>query len=250
MQQDVSAAGDSHQVEEAKSVPAQGGTDRDDAFWLSHDERRRNQGMSVRQYCHVNALPLSTYRYRLAKHRRATGDATADAAPPKTGTAFIAIGEPPRGPNASDIDMPTPQWLIDEQKRRAANPPEFPPQDEGKASSQADKPAQAQAGAQLDDVDPEPFKDQRIHITGWMTMAGRTVHTFAVSAGGLHIFDLRDFDLAKAGYKWQPLGECSGMLRWRDKVRAITCDPPVMLSGSENKPVVIADGSRRSSRDP
>lgn len=147
-------------------------------------------------------------------------------------------------------DMPTPQWLIDEQKRRAANPPEFPPQDEGKASSQADKPAQAQAGAQLDDVDPEPFKDQRIHITGWMTMAGRTVHTFAVSAGGLHIFDLRDFDLAKAGYKWQPLGECSGMLRWRDKVRAITCDPPVMLSGSENKPVVIADGSRRSSRDP
>lgn len=105
MQQDVPATGDSHQVEEAKSVPAQGGTDRDDAFWLSHDERRRNQGMSVRQYCHVNALPLSTYRYRLAKHRRATGDATADAAPPKTGTAFIAIGEPPRGPNASDIEI-------------------------------------------------------------------------------------------------------------------------------------------------
>lgn len=103
MQQDLPAAGDSLRGDAVESGQVRDGAERDDAFWLAHEERRLNQGMSVRQYCHDNALALSTYRYRLAKHRRSIG--TMPAAAAKGSASFIAIGSPSVPSIASDVEI-------------------------------------------------------------------------------------------------------------------------------------------------
>lgn len=105
MQQEVPAAGDLPPDEPVRTVAVPGDADRDDAFWLAHDERRRSQGMSVRQYCHDNALALSTFRYRMAKHRRANGATEVDVAPARAANAFIAIGGPAVTSDAGDIEI-------------------------------------------------------------------------------------------------------------------------------------------------
>ena len=106
MQQDLPAAGDSPRGDAFDPGHVGDGAERDDAFWLAHDERRRNLGMSVRQYCHDNALALSTYRYRMAKHRRTNSATQFDAAPVKASTSsFIAIGAPAGASIVSDVEV-------------------------------------------------------------------------------------------------------------------------------------------------
>ena len=99
------------------------------------------------------------------------------------------------------------------------------------------------------EIDPEPLREKLVHITGWVRGKTRTVYTFAVSAGGLRVFDLQQSDLKAAGYTWKPLSECMGYLIYKKAVRTVTCDAPVIGLGSNSAPVVIADGSRRSSVD-
>lgn len=105
MQQDLPAAGDSPRGDAVESGQVRDGAERDDAFWLAHEERRLSQGMSVRQYCHDNALALSTYRYRLAKHRRSIGTMPAAADAAKVSASFIAIGSPSVPSIASDVEI-------------------------------------------------------------------------------------------------------------------------------------------------
>lgn len=40
---------------------------RDDAFWLEHETRRREQGLSIPEYCSANGLALSTFRHRVGR---------------------------------------------------------------------------------------------------------------------------------------------------------------------------------------
>lgn len=40
---------------------------RDDAFWQQHEARRREQGLSIAQYCEANGLALSTFRHRVGR---------------------------------------------------------------------------------------------------------------------------------------------------------------------------------------
>jgi hypothetical protein len=105
MQQDLPAAGDSPRSDAVDPGHVRDGAERDDAFWLGHEERRLNQGMSTRQYCHDNGLALSTYRYRLAKHRRSSGAMQAETAAPKASTSFIAIGSPASSSIASEVEI-------------------------------------------------------------------------------------------------------------------------------------------------
>lgn len=100
--------------------------------------------------------------------------------------------------------------------------------------------------------DLEPFKSQGVHITGWMSMGSKIIHTFVISAGGYRLFELREPDILKAGYTFQPLGECSGLLRFGPKVRTVICDAPTVASGRNDAPVFVAlddKGQRVSSRD-
>lgn len=105
MQQDLPAAGDSPRSDAADPGHVRDGAERDDAFWLAHEQRRLNQGVSVRQYCHDNALALSTYRYRLAKQRRSSGSIQAETAAARASTSFIAIGSPAGSSISSDVEV-------------------------------------------------------------------------------------------------------------------------------------------------
>lgn len=99
------------------------------------------------------------------------------------------------------------------------------------------------------DVEPEPLREKMVHITGWMRGVSNTVYTFAVSSGGQRVFDLQESDLKSAGYVWKPLADCMGYLIYKGVMRSVTCDPPAIARGTDSAPVVIADGSRRSSAE-
>lgn len=92
----------------------------------------------------------------------------------------------------------------------------------------------------LDDKgNPEPYGGKGIHLTGRISMHGKSVWTFAVSANGQRIASIDSVDLVKAGYRWDPLTDCAGMLHWAKKTTAVTCDAPALAQGTNDKPVVL-----------
>jgi len=86
---------------------------------------------------------------------------------------------------------------------------------------------------------PEPYGGKGLHLTGRISMRGSDVWTFAVSNNGQRIASVDSRDLIKAGYKWEPLTDCAGMLRWGHKIVAVNCDAPALNQGSNDKPVVL-----------
>ncbi|MGY8530568.1 zonular occludens toxin domain-containing protein [Paracidovorax citrulli] len=96
-----------------------------------------------------------------------------------------------------------------------------------------------EAAASVDAGPPEPYASKGLHLTGRIQMGSLVVYTFVVSMGGQRIASIDSRDLAAAGYKWEPLTDCAGTLRWRTKATAVTCDAPVMSQGSTDKPVVL-----------
>jgi hypothetical protein len=66
----------------------------DDAFWQEHERRRREQGLSVSQYCAATGLALTTYRLRVGGKKR-----PAQTAAP----SFVAI--PAHAGRAADAGM-------------------------------------------------------------------------------------------------------------------------------------------------
>jgi zona occludens toxin len=105
--------------------------------------------------------------------------------------------------------------------------------------------AAAAAAAQT----PEPLAGKLVHVTGWMKNAHGGVYTFSVSAGGVRLFDITAAELVAAGYVWRPLAECMGYLSWHSAVKPVTCDAPVLASGSQNAPVVMDFHSGKKSTD-
>lgn len=106
----------------------------------------------------------------------------------------------------------------------------------------ASAPAAGIQGAQVlgpDEV-PEPYASKEIHLTGRMRMHGKEVYTFAITSSNIRFGQVTSDELAQAGYKWQPLFDCAGTLRWKTTARAITCDAPQSPEGSRADPVVIA----------
>lgn len=97
------------------------------------------------------------------------------------------------------------------------------------------------------DSTPEPFASKGLHLTGRITMRGEDVYTFAVSNGSQRISNIDSRDLAKMGYKWAPLTDCAGTLRWEGKPKAITCDAPVLAQGAQDRPVVVEAGHSKYS---
>lgn len=75
---------------------------RGDGFWQQHEALRREQGLSIPQYCEANGLALSTFRHRVGRLVRAeTGVEPASRAKSKSADApgqFIAL---PHGADAS-----------------------------------------------------------------------------------------------------------------------------------------------------
>ena len=93
--------------------------------------------------------------------------------------------------------------------------------------------------------DVGPMQGKTLHLSGSSLFKGETVYVFEVSAGAQRILTLTSNDLQEAGYKYQHLAHCMGMLQWKDsKAFPVVCDAPRLMSGVESKPVVITDSSR------
>ncbi|RUR70276.1 zonular occludens toxin [Variovorax guangxiensis] len=118
--------------------------------------------------------------------------------------------------------------------------------DVAKAATSADEGASAQASP----VDPEPYGGKGLHLTGMMRLGGRTVYTFAVSSTGSVVTAVTSEDLVAVGYRWQPLTDCAGYLRWGTVAKAITCDAPQRGIGSPERPLVMRDGYGSDGRVP
>ena len=73
---------------------------------------------------------------------------------------------------------------------------------------------------------PEPYLMKGIHLTGKMQMGDKVVYTFTVSNNGIYVTTVASLDMLKVGYIFEPLTDCAGSLKWKTKVRAITCDSP------------------------
>jgi len=87
---------------------------------------------------------------------------------------------------------------------------------------------------------PEPYATKGLHLTGRIAMGKRVVYTFSVSASNQRVTTIDSTELIAAGYKWEPLTDCAGTLRWKTKAMAITCDAPAIAAGTSDKPHVIA----------
>ena len=66
----------------------------DDAFWRDHEQRRLEQGLSVRQYCVANSLALSTYRHRVSGKKRSRAKPAVASSVPQQSGAFVAVSAP------------------------------------------------------------------------------------------------------------------------------------------------------------
>lgn len=73
---------------------------------------------------------------------------------------------------------------------------------------------------------PEPYAAHRLHVTGWMQMGGRTLHTFAVFRDAALLATVNTRDLERAGYIVQPLSECAVVIAFGKKQRTLVCDVP------------------------
>lgn len=110
-------------------------------------------------------------------------------------------------------------------------------------ASHATAPAPAKKAPEPDpDATPEPYAGKTLHLTGRITMRGQDVYTFAISNSAQLVSTVDSRDLIKMGYKWQPLTDCAGTLRWEGKPKAITCDAPAMAQWSADKPIVVQAG--------
>lgn len=155
---------------------------------------------------------------------------------------FLLYAFWPAGDKPKAVASSKPVWLDSAVQQHKSNPPSGP-----EFATPAALPASGTVAVQelpLEDLDPEPFKAQGLHLTGWMKTAKGEVHTFAVSAAGQLLFNLTRAELEKSGYKFQALGECAGLLRYGNKTRTVICDAPVTASGRNNYPVVLAGAAR------
>jgi zona occludens toxin len=91
-----------------------------------------------------------------------------------------------------------------------------------------------------DEVVPEPLAGKGLHLTGKLVFNGRVIYTFALSSGNARFAAVTSDDLVAMGYRWSPLTDCAGTLRWLKSAMPVICDAPSVAQGSSNLPVVIA----------
>lgn len=81
----------------------------------------------------------------------------------------------------------------------------------------------------LPDLTPEPFQHKGLHLVG--RVVGRRadgsrldMYMIALSMNGAVVSTVSSVDVASMGYKWTAFTDCAGVLDWRGKQRAVTCD--------------------------
>lgn len=91
-------------------------------------------------------------------------------------------------------------------------------------------------------LDPEPYQNKTIHLSGLLKMGARVVYHFVISQNGLPVATVTDAELASAGYAWRPFFACAGVLTWQGKkAYPVTCDAPqISMGGEKGHPVAGA----------
>lgn len=89
---------------------------RDDRFWQQHESLRREQGLSIPQYCEANGLALSTFRHRVGRLvRTETGVEPASRTKSKSADAwgqFIALPHgAPSSSGSAEIEVRLPSTM-------------------------------------------------------------------------------------------------------------------------------------------
>lgn len=96
----------------------------------------------------------------------------------------------------------------------------------------------------------EPLLGKLIHQVGYLKMGAKELTAFVVSEGGQTFFEVTDKDLEAAGYTWKRFAHCLGVLEYPGaKKRAVTCDPPPLASGGQDRPVVMDSATGAYSDD-
>lgn len=91
-----------------------------------------------------------------------------------------------------------------------------------------------------DDAYPEPYAAKTLHLTGRFKMAGQDLALFVISDGSRRLGQVSSIDLVRLGYKWETLGDCVGVLRWKGSAKSVICDAPYTPEASSSNPVVLA----------
>jgi len=107
------------------------------------------------------------------------------------------------------------------------------------ASTPENAPKAVSEGPPVETV-PEPYAGKGLHVSGVMRMGKRVLYAFVVSESGRRISEVSSDDLVQAGYRWEPMTDCVGVLRWQGSSKAVTCDAPMIPQGSREQPVVVA----------
>jgi hypothetical protein len=63
---------------------------------------------------------------------------------------------------------------------------------------------------------------------------------FGLVVGGQRVASVTLHQLVQAGYVWTALAPCSGVLRWRDLERPITCAPRAIVAPAGPAPAASA----------
>lgn len=85
-------------------------------------------------------------------------------------------------------------------------------------------------GSSVTGGDPEPLEARGLHLTGRMSMAGKTVYTFAISNNATYVNSVTSRELESMGYQIEPHGDCMAFIRWKDRSRSTICDAPRPLT--------------------
>lgn len=158
-------------------------------------------------------------------------------------------------PKPAPVKKPDPAWMVhtyknpkteaqmlaeagitEEQYAHAVKTGQANPPGPGVASTLATtKPQDSVQPVGTVDALPEPYQTKGLHLTGQMTMGGKTVYVLAVSQNGAALTTVSTVDLERIGYIWKPKTDCAGYLQWMDKVRAITCDAPMLALTQQSR---------------
>lgn len=171
--------------------------------------KSHTQGSAVLESGATDVAPFNVKFQRFTKIFMAVAIcACAYALWPKDKPSKQALVKPPERPASAQTVSRQPNPVVEAETRPVA-------------------PTVAAASAPVKpDEYPEPYAAHKLHVTGHIQFKDQSTHTFAVVLSTAVLATVTTRDLQKAGYKVEPLSDCTVILRFRDTMRTVVCDLP------------------------
>jgi zona occludens toxin len=89
----------------------------------------------------------------------------------------------------------------------------------------------------VDVVHPHPFQSLTIHIEGHIHSYSKRMYLIALAQNGQLVQHINNMELIQAGYKFEPISDCTARVKYNDFEQVIVCDSPrVGLTMPTNTP--------------